>query len=67
MTNSMPLDQNYNADLMDAMADIFEEQQEAIRETCQSDWSLTEIDGQFVGFSVTNPLEQEWEGYDDQA
>ena len=67
MTNSMPLDQNYNADLMDAMADIFEEQQEAIRETCQSDWSLTEIDGQFVGFSVTNSLEQEWEGYDDQA
>jgi len=64
MTN---LDNNYNADLMDAMADQFEDEQEAMRESCQSEWSLTEIDGQFVGFSVTNPPEQEWEGYDDES
>ena len=60
MSTSPQLDNNYNADLMDAMADIYvnsmedyvsamneltEEQQEAMRET--------------------EP--QEWEGYDDQA
>ena len=33
MIPSTELDNNYNADLMDAMADIFEEQQEAMRET----------------------------------
>jgi hypothetical protein len=42
------------------------ELREAMQETCQSEWSLTEIDGQFAGFSVTNPP-QEWELYDDQA
>ena len=38
MTNSTQLDNNYNADLMDAMADIFEEQQEAMRETDPEQW-----------------------------
>jgi hypothetical protein len=37
-----------------------------MQETCQSEWSLTEIDGQFVGFSVTNPPEEQ-EMYDDQT
>ena len=32
------LDNNYNADLMDAMADIALEQEEAMRESNQSDW-----------------------------
>ena len=40
MTNSMPLDENYNADLMDAMADIFEEQQESMRESEPQEWDL---------------------------
>ena len=35
MTN---LDNNYNADLMDAMADQFEEEQEAMRETEPQEW-----------------------------
>lgn len=38
MTNLQPLDENYNADLMDAMADIFEEQQEAMRESEPQEW-----------------------------
>ena len=66
MTTSPQLDNNYNADYMDAMADQFEDEEEAMRESDQSEWSLTEINGQFVGFSVTNPPEQ-WEEYDDQA
>jgi len=60
------IDEQRNADILDAMADQFEEEQEAMRETSQSDWSLIEIDGQFVGFNVTN-TEEQWEGYDDQA
>lgn len=35
MTN---LDNNYNADLLDAMADLFEEEQEAMRETNPQEW-----------------------------
>jgi len=32
------LDQNYNADLLDAMADMAYEQEQTMRETQQSDW-----------------------------
>ena len=32
------LDQNYNADLLDAMADLAYEQEQAMRESNQSDW-----------------------------
>ena len=38
MIPSTELDNNYNADLMDAMADIALEQEEAMRESNQSDW-----------------------------
>ncbi len=57
------IDEQRSADLLDAMADQFEEEQEAIRESMQSQWSLIEDDhGNFIGFSVHNPEE-----YDDQA
>lgn len=32
------LDNNYNADLLDAMADQFEDEQEAMRETDPQEW-----------------------------
>ena len=57
------LDNNYNADLLDAMADIAYEQEQAMRESIQSEWSLIEDEqGAFIGFTVTNTEE-----YDDQA
>jgi hypothetical protein len=59
------IDEQRNADLLDAMADLAYEQEEAMRESNQSEWSLIEINGQFVGFSVTNTPESEL--YDDQA
>jgi hypothetical protein len=34
------LDQNYNADLLDAMADIAYEQEQAMRESSQSDFNI---------------------------
>jgi len=58
------IDEQRNADLLDAMADLVYEQEEAMRETSQSEWSLIEIDGQFVGFFVTNTPEQDSELYD---
>jgi len=58
------IDEQRNADYLDAMADLAYEQEQAMRETSQSEWSLIEIDGQFVGFSVTNTLEQDSELYD---
>jgi len=61
------LDQNYNADLLDAMADMAYEQEQAMRESDQSEWTLIEDNGKFIGFNVTNQ-ELEWEGviYDDE-
>jgi hypothetical protein len=61
------LDQNYNADLLDAMADMAYEQEQAMRESNQSEWTLIEDNGKFIGFSVTNQ-EPEWEGviHDDE-
>jgi len=61
------IDEQRNADLLDAMADLVYEQEQAMREADQSEWSLIEIDGQFVGFSVTNTPTQDSELYDDQA
>jgi hypothetical protein len=34
----LQLDNNYNADLLDAMADMADEQQQAMRETDLEDW-----------------------------
>ena len=58
------LDNNYNADLLDAMADMAHEQEQAMRESDQTEWSLIEDNGTFVGFQTIN----EWEGviYDDE-
>ena len=38
MTNLKPLDENYDTDYIDAMADLFEEQREAMRESNQQEW-----------------------------
>ena len=56
------MDNNYNADLLDAMADMAYEQEQAMRESDQSEWELIEHDGVFLGFNVTNAEE-----YDDES
>ena len=43
------LDNNYNADLLDAMADIAYEQEQAMRESNQSDWELTDYPSTYQG------------------
>ena len=43
------LDQNYNADLLDAMADIAYEQEQAMRESNQSDWDDTDYPSIYHG------------------
>ena len=55
------------SDALDAMADMAYEQEQAIRESNQSEWTLIEDNGKFIGFSVTNQ-ESEWEGviHDDE-
>lgn len=59
------IDEQRNADLLDAMADRAYELEEAMRESDPSEWSLTEINGEFVGFSVTNQPETYWDGIDE--
>jgi hypothetical protein len=56
------MDNNYNADLLDAMADMAYEQEQAMRESNQSEWTLIERDGAFIGFQVINAEE-----YDDES
>jgi len=55
------------SDALDAMADMAEEQYQAMTESNQSEWTLIEDNGKFIGFNVTNQ-EPEWEGviYDDE-
>ena len=48
------------SDALDAMADMAEEQYQAMTESSQSEWTMLETNEQFVGFTVTNT--QEWEG-----
>jgi hypothetical protein len=50
------------SDALDAMADMAYEQEQAIRESDQSEWTLIEDNGKFIGFSVTNAEE-----YDDES
>jgi hypothetical protein len=59
---SNQLDNNHNADLLDAMADMAYEQEQAMRESDQSEWTLIERDGAFIGFQVINAEE-----YDDES
>jgi hypothetical protein len=54
------IDEQRSADLLDAMADIADEQEQAMRESLQSEWSLIEDeDGTFIGFTVTNTHEDD--------
>ena len=54
MTANNTLNNNYNADLLDAMADMAYQQEQAMRESQQTEWSLIEDNGTFVGFQTTN-------------
>ena len=42
------------SDALDAMADMAYEQYQAMTESSQSEWSLIEDNGKFIGFTVTN-------------
>lgn len=63
----LQLDENYNADLLDAMADMAEEQLQAMRETSQSDWNYVDKTDGFVSVDLINQQVEEWMGYDDQT
>ncbi len=68
------LDSNYNADLLDAMADIAYEQEQAMRESSQDDWNTVDRTDGIVSVDLLNdygftnelnPIEQE--PYDDRT
>lgn len=61
------LDNNYNADLLDAMADIAHEQEEAMRESSQSDWSLVDRTDGIVEVDLLNQsIKSEWSLIEDE-
>lgn len=59
------IDEQRNADLLDAMADIAHEQEQAMRESLQSEWLLIENNNKFVGFTVINQEEDDWDGIEE--
>ena len=59
------IDEQRNADLLDAMADIAYEQEQAMRESLQSEWLLIENNNKFVGFTVINQEEDDWDGIEE--
>lgn len=61
------LDQNYNADLLDAMADMAYEQEQAMTETSQSDWDYVDRTDGIMSVDLINQ-QSDWEGiiYDDE-
>jgi hypothetical protein len=64
------LDPNFNADLLDAMADMAYQQEQAMRESSQDDWNYSDqnFDNPFNTYQSIdelNPPEQET--YDDQT
>jgi len=55
------LDQNYNADLLDAMADIAYEQEQAMRESSQSDWHYVDRTAGIISVDLINNQVSDWQ------
>jgi hypothetical protein len=62
------MDNNYNADLLDAMADMVYEQEQAMRESSQSDWTLVDRTNGITSVDLINQTVEEGEGviHDDE-
>ncbi len=49
------------ADYLDCMSDYFEQEQEAIRETTQSDWSMVDRSNGIVEIDIMENQFQDWQ------
>jgi len=56
------IDEQRNADLLDAMADIAYEQEQAMRESSQSDWSSVDRTDGIIDIDLINQQSSQWEG-----
>jgi hypothetical protein len=63
------LDQNYNADLLDAMADMAYEEEQAMRESNEDDWNLVDRTNGIVLVDLLNDNVNLFEDiiYDDET
>jgi hypothetical protein len=63
------LDQNYNADLLDAMADMAYEEEQAMRESNEDDWTLVDRTNGIVLVDLLNDNVNLFEDiiYDDET
>jgi hypothetical protein len=59
------IDEQRNADWLDARADIAYEQEQAMRESSQSDWSLVYRTDGIIGVDLVNDYTSEWDGIDE--
>jgi hypothetical protein len=56
------IDEQRNADLLDAMADIAYEQEQAMRESSQNDWSSVDRTDGIIDIDLINQQSSQWEG-----
>ena len=56
------IDEQRNTDLLDAMADIAYEQEQAMRESSQSDWSSVDRTDGIIDIDLINQQSSQWEG-----
>jgi hypothetical protein len=59
------IDEQRNADLLDAMADIAYEQEQAMRESSQSDWPSVDRTDSIIDIDLINQQSSQWDGIDD--
>jgi hypothetical protein len=59
------IDEQRSADLLDAMADMAYEQEQAMRESSQSDWILVDRTNGIVDVDLLNNCVFEWDGIEE--
>lgn len=59
------IDEQRTADQLDAMADLADEQEQAMRESSQSDWSLVDRTNGIIDIDLVDNCVSQWDGIDD--
>ena len=59
------IDEQRNADMLDAMSDIAYEQEQAMRESSPCDWSLVDRTDGIISIDLINEHVSNWDGIDE--
>jgi hypothetical protein len=59
------IDEQRNADMLDALADIQHQQEQVMRESEQSDWALVDRTDGIISVDLLNNYASNWDGIDE--